>query len=106
MFEEYFKKGSVLDGKELTLILKNPFEFKIDGRLSWIQPNYKNVEVKPVSSKISLLPGKEKILKFKLQGIGESKKRGFKSLPKLEVRFKSEGNSFNFEMLMDVPIEK
>jgi Icc-related predicted phosphoesterase len=106
VFEEYFKKGSVLDGKELTLILKNPFEFKIGGRLSWIQPAHKNVEVDPMSSNVSLLAGKEEILKFKLQGIGESKKRGFKSLPKLEVRFKSEGNSFDFEMLMDVPIEK
>jgi hypothetical protein len=64
------------------------------------------VEVEPMNSNVSLLAGKEKILKFKLQGIGESKKRGFKSLPKLEVRFKSEGNSFDFEMLMDVPIEK
>ena len=106
VFEEYFQKGSVLDGKELTLIIKNPFEFKIDGRLSWIQPTHKNVEVEPMNSNVSLLAGKEKILKFKLQGIGESKKRGFKSLPKLEVRFKSEGNSFDFEMLMDVPIEK
>jgi len=106
VFEEYFQKGSVLDGKELTLIIKNPFEFKIDGRLSWIQPTHKNVEVEPMNSNVSLLAGKEKILKFKLQGIGESKKRGFKSLPKLEVRFKSEGNSFDLEMLMDIPIEK
>jgi hypothetical protein len=106
VFEEYFTKGPVLDGKELTLIVKNPFEFKIDGRLSWIQPAHKNVEVDPMSSNVSLLPGKEKILKFKLQEIGESKKRGFKSLPKLEVRFKSEDNSFDLEMLMDIPIEK
>ena len=106
VFEEYFQKGSVLDGKELTLIIKNPFEFKIGGRLSWIQPAHKNVEVDPMSSNVSLLPGKEKILKFKLQEIGESKKRGFKSLPKLEVRFKSEDNSFDLEMLMDIPIEK
>ena len=33
-------------------------------------------------------------------------KRGFKSLPKLEVRFKSEDNSFDLEMLIDIPIEK
>jgi hypothetical protein len=64
------------------------------------------VEVDPMSSNVSLFPGKEKVLKFKLQEIGESKKRGFKSLPKLEVRFKSEGNSFDLEMLMDIPIEK
>ena len=86
VFEEYFKKGSALDGKELTLNVRNPFEFMIDGRLSWIQPTHKNVEVDPMSSNVSLFPGKEKVLKFKLQEIGESKKRGFKSLPKLEFR--------------------
>ena len=106
VFEEYFKKGSVLFGKELTLILKNPFEFKIGGRLSWIQPVHKNLEVKPASLNISLLPGKEEILKFNLREISESKKRGFKSLPKLEVRFKSEDNSFDLDILMDIPVEK
>ena len=106
VFEEYFKKGSSLDGQSLTLILRNPFEFKIDGRLSWIQPAHKNVEVDPMSSNVSLFPGKVKVLKFKLQEIDESKKRGFKSLPKLEVRFKSEDNSFDLEMLMDILVEK
>ena len=60
----------------------------------------------PRSSNVSLFPGKGKVLKFKLQEIDESKKRGFKSLSKLEVRFKSEDNSFDLEMLMDIPVEK
>ena len=47
VFEEYFKKGSELEGKELTLILKNPFEFPIKGRFEWIQSVNKTFDVEP-----------------------------------------------------------
>ena len=106
VFEEYFKKGSELEGEELTLILSNPFEFPIKGRFEWIQSVNKTFDVEPKNSNIFLLPDEKRTLRFKLVGISESKRRGFKSLPKLEVRFKGENNAFELQMLMDIPIEK
>ena len=106
VFEEYFKKGSELEGKELTLILRNPFEFPVKGRFEWIQSVNKTFDVEPKNSNIFLLPDEKRSLRFKLVGINESKRRGFKSLPKLEVRFKGENNAFELQMLMDIPIEK
>ena len=59
VFEEYFKKGSELEGKELTLILRNPFEFPVKGRFEWIQSVNKTFDVEPKNSNIFLLPMKK-----------------------------------------------
>ena len=54
VFEEYFKRETSLDGKSLTLILANPFDFQINGRLTWVSPKSTNLEISPKVRNISL----------------------------------------------------
>ena len=105
VFEEYFKKETSLDGKSLTLILANPFDFQINGRLTWVSPKSSNLEIIPKVKNISLDPGdKDKII-FNLLSHNE-KKNNPRSLPKLEVRFKAENDALDLSMLLDIPLEK
>ena len=61
VFEEYFPKGTNLEGKKLTLPLRNAFDFEIKGRLSWIVPPSSPWEVKGYSDEIfTMAPGRKK----------------------------------------------
>ena len=105
-FEEYFKKGTDLNGKEISLILSNPFDFEIDGRLAWVRPNSSSWEIKPVAVNLSLSPGSEKKWVFQIDRLEDAKRGGLRQLPKLEVRFKDETKVLDLEMLMSIPLEK
>ena len=105
-FEEYFKKGTDLNGKEISLILSNPFDFEIDGRLAWVRPNSSSWEIKPVAVNLSLSPGSKKKWVFEIDLLEDAKRGGMRQLPKLEVRFKDEAKVLDLEMLMSIPLEK
>ena len=105
-FEEYFKKGTDLNGKEISLVLSNPFDFEIDGRLAWVSPNSSSWEIKPDAVNLSLSPGSEKKWVFQIDRLEDAKKGGLRQLPKLEVRFKDEAKVLDLEMLMSIPLEK
>jgi hypothetical protein len=107
VFEEYFPKGTNLDGKKLTLPLRNAFDFEIKGRLSWIVPPSSPWEVKGYSDEIfTMAPGEEKSPSFTIHGKMDGKKSRPALLPKLMVRFKAEAEPLDLEMLMDVPLAK
>ena len=107
VFEEYFHKGTNLEGKKLTLPLRNAFDFEIKGRLSWIVPPSSPWEVKGYSDEIfTMAPGEEKRPAFTIHGKTDGKKSRPALLPKLMVRFKAEAEPLDFELLMDIPLAK
>lgn len=107
VFEEYFPKGTNLDGKKLTLPLSNAFDFEIKGRLSWIIPPASPWEVKGGTDDIfTMAPGDEKRPSFIIHRKTDGKKSRPALLPKLMVRFKAEAEPLDLEMLMDVPLAK
>ena len=105
VFEEYFKRQTKLDGKSLTLILANPFDFHIDGRLNWISPKSANLVISPTARNISLDPGAKEKIVFNILCHNE-KKNYSRFMPKLEVRFKAESDALDLSMLLDIPLEK
>ena len=105
VFEEYFKRETRLDGKSLTLILVNPFDFQINGRLTWVSPKSTNLEISPMVRNIALDPGAKEEIVFNLLSHNE-KKNNSRSMPKLEVRFKAENDGLDLSMLLDIPLEK
>jgi len=105
VFEEYFKREAKLDGKSLTLLLNNPFDFEISGRLTWINPKSTSLEISPAVKNVSLSPNAEEEVVFRIQGDND-KKNNYRLMPKLEVRFKAEGHPLDLQMLLDIPFEK
>ncbi|MDA7757980.1 hypothetical protein N8920_08765, partial [Opitutales bacterium] len=105
VFEEYFKRETRLDGKSLTLILANPFDFQINGSLTWVSPKSTNLEMSPTVRNISLDPGAKEEIIFNLLSHNE-KKNNSRLMPKLEVRFKAENHALDLSMFLDIPLEK
>ena len=105
VFEEYFKRETSLHGKSLTLILVNPFDFQINGRLTWVSPKSTNLEISPAVRNILLDPGAKEEIIFNFLSHNE-KKNNSRSMPKLEVRFKAENDALDLSMLLDIPLEK
>ena len=105
VFEEYFKRETRLNGKSLTLILANPFDFNIKGRLTWVSPKSTNLEIYPQVMNISLEPDAKEEIVFNILSHSE-KKNHSRLMPKLEVRFKTESDAFDLSMLLDIPFEK
>jgi hypothetical protein len=74
LFKEYFEKGTSLNGKTLTLPLRNSFAFDIKGKLSWnLAPN-SNWTIKPAQTEIVLQPQEEKTLRFMIYRAKPDKK--------------------------------
>ena len=105
VFEEYFKREAKLDGKSLTLLLNNPFDFEISGRLTWINRKSTSLEISPAVKNVSIAPNAEEEVVFRIQGDND-KKNNYRLMPKLEVRFKAEGHPLDLQMLLDIPFEK
>tara|TARA_B100002019_G_scaffold144326_1_gene124431 strand:+ start:1249 stop:2517 length:1269 start_codon:yes stop_codon:yes gene_type:complete len=105
VFEEYFKRETRLNGKSLTLILANPFDFNIKGRLTWVSPKSTNLEIYPKVMNISLEPDAKEEIVFNILSHSE-KKNHSRLMPKLEVRFKTESDALDLSMLLDIPFEK
>ena len=105
VFEEYFKRETRLNGKSLTLILANPFDFNIKGRLTWVSPKSTNLEIYPQVMNISLEPDAKEEIVFNILSHSE-KKNHSRLMPKLEVRFKTESDALDLSMLLDIPFEK
>ena len=105
VFEEYFKRETRLNGKSLTLILANPFDFNIKGRLTWLSPKSTNLEIYPKVRNISLEPDAKEEIVFNILSHSE-KKNHSRLMPKLEVRFKTESDELDLSMLLDIPFEK
>lgn len=105
VFEEYFKRETRLNGKSLTLILANPFDFNIKGRLTWVSPKSTNLEIYPKVMNISLEPDAKEEIVFNILS-HSAKKNHSRLMPKLEVRFKTESDALDLSMLLDIPFEK
>ncbi len=105
VFEEYFKRETRLNGKSLTLILANPFDFHLSGRLTWVSPKSTNLEISPKVRNISLEPDAKEEIIFNILSHSE-KKNHSRLMPKLEVRFKTESDALDLSMLLDIPLEK
>ena len=105
VFEEYFKRETRLNGKSLTLILANPFDFNIKGRLTWVSPKSTNLEIYPQVMNISLEPDAKEEIVFNILS-HSAKKNHSRLMPKLEVRFKTESDALDLSMLLDIPFEK
>ena len=88
------------------MVLSNPFDFEIDGRLAWVRPNSSSWEIKPEAVNLSLSPGSKKKWVFEIDLLEDAKRGGMRQLPKLEVRFKDEAKVLDLEMLMSIPLEK
>ncbi len=101
-FEEYFDDRSALDGKKLTLQLRNPFDFEIAGSLHWQLPKNANLKVRPALAEVHLKPEEEKILEFTMQGEADS--GGASVLPVLTVQFAGGEGILNLEMDLNVPV--
>jgi hypothetical protein len=101
-FEEYFEDRSALDGKKLTLRLRNFFDFEIQGRLHWKMPKTAILEVSPAMTEISLKSGEEKVLKFTMQQ--DTGSRLPRLLPRLEVKFTGGDAILNLGTDLDVPV--
>jgi hypothetical protein len=106
LFEEYFEKGTSLNGKTLTLPLRNSFAFEIKGKLSWkVAPN-SNWAIKPTGTEIVLQPEEEKTLRFTIQRARSDKKLNKAPLPKLDLRFNAEGKELDLGMSLEIPVER
>ena len=106
LFEEYFKKGTSLNGKTLTLPLRNSFAFEIKGKLSWkLAPN-SNWAIQSAETEIVLQPGEEKMLRFTIKRAKPDKKLSKAPLPKLDLRFNDEGKKLDLDMLLEIPLER
>jgi hypothetical protein len=101
-FEEYFDDRSALDGKKLTLQLRNPFDFEIAGSLHWQLPKNANLKVRPALAEVHLKPEEEKILEFTMQGEADS--GGASVLPVLTVQFAGGEGILDLEMDLNVPV--
>ncbi len=107
VFEEYFAKESALHGRKLTLPIINFFDVEIKGKLSWVNPFSSNLEVTPADTEVfSLSPGEKKSFVFSI-GVKDNKNMVRPRLiPKLMVRIKDDDKSLDFEMLLEIPLEK
>ena len=101
-FEEYFGDRLALDGKVLTLQLRNFFDFEIEGMLIWKMPKASSLKLSPVRTKITLKAGEERALKFMLAHAPTAQLSG--PLPRLEVRFEGGDNKLALETILDLPI--
>ena len=101
-FEEYFDDRSALDGKVLTLQLRNFFDFEIQGNLTWNMPGASSVEIGPGMTDITLQAGEERTLKFSLKD--EASTRSGRPLPRLEVRFAGGDGKLSLETVLDLPV--
>ena len=106
LFEEYFERGTSLNGKTLTLPLRNSFDFEIKGKLSWkLAPN-SNWAIKPAVTEVVLQPEGEKTLRFTIYRAKPGKKLSKAPLPKLDIHFKDEGRKLDLDMLLEIPLER
>jgi hypothetical protein len=106
LFEEYFEKGTILNGKTLTLPLRNSFDFEIKGKLSWkLAPN-SNWAIKPAVTEVILQSEEEKMLRFTIHRAKPGKKLSKAPLPKLDIRFNDEGKKLDLDMLLEIPLER
>ncbi len=106
LFEEYFEKGISLNGKTLTLPLRNSFDFEIKGKLSWkLAPN-SNWAIKPAVTEVVLQPEEEKTLRFTIHRAKPGKKLSKAPLPKLDLSFNDEGKKLDLDMLLEIPLER
>ena len=106
LFEEYFEKGTSLNGKTLTLPLRNSFDFEIKGKLSWkLAPN-SNWAIKPAIEEVVLQSEEEKTLRFTIYRAKPDKKLSKAPLPKLDLRFNDEGKKLDLDMLLEIPLER
>ena len=106
LFEEYFEKGTSLNGKTLTLPLRNSFDFEIKGKLTWkVAPN-SNWAIKPSATEVVLQPEEEKTLRFTIYRAKPDKKLSKAPLPKLDLSFKDEGKKLDLNMLLEIPLER
>ena len=103
-FEEYFNDRSALDGKLLTLQLRNFFDFEIQGKLQWITPKGSSLKVSAALTEISLQAGEERIVKFTMQQDVSAQLSSL--LPRLEVSFSGGGKKLELETILDVPLAK
>ena len=101
-FEEYFSDGPLLDGKELTLPIRNHFDFEIQGTLQWNLPNKSAWKITPENAEVILKPNAEKIMKFKISRIQGA--NGILPLPRLEVKFQGGEKKLDLRTLLDFPI--
>ena len=106
LFEEYFEKGTSLNGKTLTLPLRNSFDFEIKGKLSWkLAPN-SNWAIKPAVTEVVLQPEEEKTLRFTIHRAKPNQKLSKAPLPKLDLSFNDEGKKLDLDMLLEIPLER
>ena len=106
LFEEYFEKGTSLNGKTLTLPLRNSFDFEIKGKLTWkVGPN-SNWAIKPAMEEVVIQPEEEKTLRFTIHRAKPDKKLRKAPLPKLDLCFNAEGKKLNLGMLLEIPLER
>ncbi len=101
-FEEYFGDRSALDGKVLTLQLRNFFDFEIRGELNWKMSKGSPLKLSPATTEIALKAGEERALKFTMNHAGGAQLSG--PLPRLEISFKGGGEKLALEMILDLPI--
>jgi hypothetical protein len=101
-FEEYFSDGPLLEGKELTLPIRNYFDFEIQGTLQWNLPNKSAWKITPENAEVILKPNAEKIMKFKISRIQGA--NGILPLPRLEVKFQGGEKKLDLRTLLDFPI--
>jgi len=101
-FEEYFSDGLLLEGKELTLPIRNHFDFEIQGTLKWSLSNKSAWKITPENAEVILKPNAEKIMKFKISRIQGA--NGILPLPRLEVKFQGGEKKLDLRTLLDFPI--
>ncbi|MED5585523.1 MAG: metallophosphoesterase [Verrucomicrobiota bacterium] len=101
-FEEFFDDRLALDGKNLTLHLRNFFDFEIEGRLQWKMPKGSTLKLQPVMTEVSLKPGEEAKLKFAMQQ--DAGARPLRMLPRLEVKFAGGDRILDLETHLEVPV--
>ena len=103
-FEEYFSDRSSLDGKLLTLSLRNFFDFEIKGNLNWQMPGDSTLTVSPAMTEMNLKAGEERTVKFTIEQ--DSNTRLSRFLPRLEIRFGGGEKKLELEAVLDIPVEK
>lgn len=106
LFDEYYEKGTNLNGKTLTLPIRNSFSYDIKGEMNWSQTPNSQWLVKPSAIELVLKPGEEKTVQFKISRATNSKQLKRTPLPKLALRFQDEINKLDLDMSLEVPLEK
>ena len=102
-FSENFRETYPFEDKEVTLVLENPLETALSGRLSWMLPVTDHWTVKPRRLAVNLEPGEKKEIRFEVSHRGDVST--FFPLPRLDTHFHGEEGGYHLERAIFLPMD-